>query len=204
MPTVPEDVSRYLRAVTLRIRDTYRDQLVGVYTTGSLALGDFHPERSDIDQMAVVSKSPSLDLRRQLVSQLDHQVLTCPAAGLEFVLYPLTTVSQPTLDAAYLINFNPGRALPPVTSFDPADGASFCRALSFAHDHCWHAKVPAAERSLPTVGEFAPLVSAAIVSFNSGRQQAALDRDTVRAFLFEVLRELQVQVGVIPPGRAAT
>jgi Domain of unknown function (DUF4111)/Nucleotidyltransferase domain len=265
VPTVSEDVSRYLREVTSRVQDVCGDQVVGVYTTGSLALGDYRPGRSDIDLMAVVSEAPALDRRRQLVRQLDHQVVPCPAAGLEFVLYPLTTVSQPRLDAGYLINFNTGPALPPVTSFDPGDGPSFwyaidraityqsgealygpppaqvflalpfddllraviasvaahsdldeghlldnavlngCRALSFAHDRRWYAKVAAAERSLPAVGEFAPLVSAAIVSFNSGRQQAVtLDRDTVRAFLLQVLRELQAQVGVIPPSRAAT
>jgi hypothetical protein len=188
-------------------------------------------------------------------------VLACPAAGLEFVLYPLTTVSRPTSDAGYLLNFNTGAALPPVRSFDPGDGPAFwyaidratarqsgaslygppapqlfaaspfddllrvviasvdahrdpqeghlldnavlngCRALSFAHDRRWYAKVEAAERTLPLVGEFAPLVSTAIVSFGSGRQEAGtLDPDTVRAFLFEVLRRLRAQLR--PPSSA--
>jgi hypothetical protein len=122
MVTVPEDVVRYLHAVTGRVRDVFGDREVGVYTTGSLALGDYRPGRSDIDLMAVVTGSPDLDLRRQLVSQLDHRVLACPAVGLEFVLYPLTTVSRPMLDAGYLLNFNTGPVLLPVTSFDPGDG----------------------------------------------------------------------------------
>ena len=71
---------------------------------------------------------------------------------------------------------------------------STAAALSFARDHRWYAKIDAGERSLPTVGEFEPLVSAAIMSFNSGRREAALDPDTVRAFLIEVLRELQNQL----------
>jgi hypothetical protein len=261
MVTVPEDVMRYLHAVTGRVRDVFGDREVGVYTTGSLALGDYRPGRSDIDLMAVVTGSPDLDLRRQLVSQLDHRVLACPAAGLEFVLYPLTTVSRPTLDAGYLLNFNTGSALPPVMSFDPGDGPAFwyaidraitrqsgaslhgpsarqvfaelpsddllrvviasveahsdpqeghlldnavlngCRALSFARDRRWYAKVDAAERILPIVGEFAPLVSAAIVSFGSGRQQSAtLEPDAVRAFLSEVLWRLRAQVS--PPDQA--
>jgi Aminoglycoside adenylyltransferase, C-terminal domain len=67
-----------------------------------------------------------------------------------------------------------------------------CRALSFARDRRWYAKVDAAQRTLPMVGEFGPLVSAAIVSFGSGRQQAAaLDPDTVQTFLSEVVRELR-------------
>jgi hypothetical protein len=67
-----------------------------------------------------------------------------------------------------------------------------CRALSFARDRRWYAKVEAAERTLPLAGEFAPLVSAAIASFNSGRREAtALDSDTVRAFLSEVMQRLR-------------
>ena len=62
-----------------------------------------------------------------------------------------------------------------------------CRALSFARDHRWYAKVEAAERTLPVAGEFEPLISAAIASFNSGRRNAtSLDPNTVRAFLTEV------------------
>jgi hypothetical protein len=253
--TVPEGVMRYPHAVTALVRDVLGDDVMGVYTTGSLALGDYRPDRSDIDLMAVVAESPDLDLRRQLVRQLDHRALPCPAAGLEFVLYPLTTVSRPTLDAGYLINFNTGPVLPLMTSFDPGDGPAFwyvidraitrqsgaslygppatqlfaavpfddllqvviasveahsgpqeghlldnavlngCRALSFARDGRWYSKVDAGERTRPTVEEFAPLVSAAIVSFGSGRQDdGTLDPDTVQAFLLEVLRRLRAEV----------
>jgi len=250
--TVPSEVSDYLGAVTTRVRDVFGDHVVGVYTTGSLALGDYRPGRSDIDLIAVVDGSPSLDRRRQLVRQLDHHELACPASGLEFVVYPLTTVERPTVAAGYLLNLNTGPALPPVTSFDPGDGAAFwypidraitqqsgaslygspaeqlfaklpfddllgvviasvaahrdlketdlldnavlngCRALSFARDRRWYAKVEAAERILPRSGEFAALIAAAIAAFGSGRQQSAtLDRDSVRAFLSDVLRMLQ-------------
>jgi Domain of unknown function (DUF4111)/Nucleotidyltransferase domain len=247
MATVPEEVTEYLHAVTERVQDVFGERVIGVYTTGSLALGDYRPGRSDIDLMAVVTGSESVDLRRQLARQLDHQLLICPAAGLEFVLYPRSTVTRPTLDAGYLLNLNTGAALPPVKSFDPGDGPAFwypidraiarqsgtalygppaqelftavsfddllrvviasveahsnpqeghlldnavlngCRALSFARDHRWYAKIDAAERSMPIVGEFTPLVSAAITSFASGRREAkALDSDSVQAFLTEV------------------
>jgi hypothetical protein len=75
--------------------------------------------------MAVVGGQQGLGPRRQLADQLDHRVLACPAAGLEFVLYPLATVTRPTSDAGYLLNFNAGPALPPLTSLDPSDGPAF-------------------------------------------------------------------------------
>jgi hypothetical protein len=133
--TVPKEVDHYLRAVTARVCGVFDDHVLGIYTTGSLAMGDYRPGRSDIDLTAVVSESQDLDLRRQLVRQLDHHVLACPAAGLEFVLYPLRTVSQPTMAAGYLINFNTGPALPPVTSFDPGDGPAFWYVIDRAITH---------------------------------------------------------------------
>jgi predicted nucleotidyltransferase len=55
MATVSEEVARYLEAVIAQVRDVFGDRVVGVYTTGSLALGDYRPGRSDIDLMVVVA-----------------------------------------------------------------------------------------------------------------------------------------------------
>ena len=54
---VPQEVTRYLDDVTARVGDIFGNRVVGVYTTGSLALGDYRPGRSDIDLMAVVGNS---------------------------------------------------------------------------------------------------------------------------------------------------
>ena len=123
MVTIPEEVTRYLHAVTARVRDVCGDRVVGVYTTGSLALGGYRPGRSDIDVMAVVAGSPALEVRRQLAAELDHRLLTCPAAGLEFVLYPLGTVSRPTPDAGYLLNLNTGPRVAARDEFRPWRGS---------------------------------------------------------------------------------
>jgi Nucleotidyltransferase domain len=64
--TVPSEVARYLEAVTAQVRDLFGDRVVGVDTTGSLALGDYRSGRSDIDLMEVVAGSDRLSssLRR--------------------------------------------------------------------------------------------------------------------------------------------
>jgi len=126
---LPDEVSPYLEGVTAQVADVLGSELVGIYTSGSLALGDYHHGRSDIDLIAVAFGSIALDRRAELARRLDHQVLVCPAAGLELVLYPLATVATPTLEAGYLLNLNTGRSLKPEASFKPADTPAFWFAI---------------------------------------------------------------------------
>jgi hypothetical protein len=64
MVTVPQEVGRYLDAVTARVRDVFGDRAPGVYTTGSLAPDDYRPGRSDIDRAFL------REVLRRLQSQL--------------------------------------------------------------------------------------------------------------------------------------
>lgn len=250
---VSGEVLSYLDAVTRRVAAAYGDDLFAVYTTGSLALDAYEPGRSDVDLMAVVGDDAPLDLPRVLAARLDHRALSCPAAGLEFVLYPRTTAVSGTLDAGYVLNLNTGRELPSLMSTDPGDGPAFwyvidraiahqsghallgppastvlqpapferllpvladaveahaprgpddhlldnavlnaCRALRYAEDRRWYAKLDAGRRTLAEAGEFAPLVATAMASFGRGRRAAdGLGREHVREFLADVLVRLR-------------
>jgi hypothetical protein len=53
---LPQEVAGMLDALLLGIREALRDNLVGVYLRGSLALGDFIPDTSDIDVLAVTER----------------------------------------------------------------------------------------------------------------------------------------------------
>ena len=119
------EVTAYFGAVADRVTDVLGQQLVGLYTTGSLALGDYHPGRSDIDLAAVASGRVGLGKRRELAQLLDHEVLHCPAAGLEFVLYSLATVRAVTGRGGYLLNLNTGADLTPLVSLDPQGQPAF-------------------------------------------------------------------------------
>ena len=99
--------------------------LVGVYTTGSLALGGFTPGRSDIDLMAVVDGHQAPDTCLDLAVRLDHQRMPCPASGLEFVLYPSAIVTTPSTDAGYLLNLNTGPKLAPLADLDSTSAPAF-------------------------------------------------------------------------------
>jgi len=72
------EVSGYLEAVAARTRAVLRPQLAGVWLTGSAALGDFAPERSDLDVQAIAASGVPLDARQRLATALSHPGLPCP------------------------------------------------------------------------------------------------------------------------------
>jgi hypothetical protein len=113
----------YDRALVSRVRGVLADDLVGVYLTGSRALGAYRPGRSDTDVMAVCRTPPPPTVKRRIVARLRHEALPCPARLLEFVLYADRAVAAG--DGGFEINLNTGRATPCHASFDAADEPPF-------------------------------------------------------------------------------
>jgi hypothetical protein len=122
---LPSAEARYLQAVVGRLAAVLGDELVGVYPTGSVALGAYTPGRSDLDIMAVVAQPPPAPLLRDVAAQLAHDALPCPATGLEFVLYPQDVVATASEQAGYLLDLNTGRELKPKASMDAAGEPRF-------------------------------------------------------------------------------
>ena len=54
-PTLWPQVDRVVEALRDGLGDTLGDQLVGLYLSGSLALGGVHPPSSDIDVLAATA-----------------------------------------------------------------------------------------------------------------------------------------------------
>jgi hypothetical protein len=122
---LPPAEALYLQAVVGRLAAVLGDGLVGVYPTGSVALGAYTPGRSDLDIMAVVAQPPPAPMLRGVAAQLAHDALPCPATGLEFVLYPRDVVATASEHAGYLLDLNTGRELKPKTSVDTAGAPRF-------------------------------------------------------------------------------
>src|SRR3954468_13988594 len=129
---VPHDAQTYVHAVAHEVATVFGNGLVGVYTTGSLALGGFTPGRSDIDVMAVVDGDEGSETCLHLAARLDHLRLPCPASGLEFVLYPRAIVTTPSTDAGYLLNLNTGPKLTPLADLDSPSAPAFWFVLDRA------------------------------------------------------------------------
>jgi predicted nucleotidyltransferase len=99
-------------------------ELEAVYLVGSGAYGDFVPDRSDVDVIAVVPR-PLVDADKQALV-IAAESIPCPGRKLELVVYAVGK-------AEYELNLNTGE----LVSFDPANDPSFWfvldRAIAEAH-----------------------------------------------------------------------
>jgi Domain of unknown function (DUF4111)/Nucleotidyltransferase domain len=86
----------YLAELAGVLRARLGDELVGVYLHGSAVLGGWHPERSDVDVLAVCAAPvPPIELD-ELAAALSVRTVHCPvASGLEFGLVTAAAVSDP-------------------------------------------------------------------------------------------------------------
>jgi predicted nucleotidyltransferase len=66
----PQDVRSQIENLLNALEKLLRDHLAGVYLHGSLALGCFNPEQSDIDLLAVTSNGMTVETKRQLAELL--------------------------------------------------------------------------------------------------------------------------------------
>ena len=83
------------------MRSTLSVPVAGAYVLGSALLGDFDPDRSDLDMVVVVERSPAAFEREAVIGALDE--LPPPVRKLELVVYPVG--ARPP---AYALNYPDG------------------------------------------------------------------------------------------------
>ncbi len=93
--------ARYLEALTAEVAAVVGGRLVGVYPHGSLMLGGYRPERSDIDVLVVVDEPLSSDEQAALAARLSEDALPCPAIGLELSVVTRAVAAAPTARPAF-------------------------------------------------------------------------------------------------------
>jgi hypothetical protein len=153
-------VAAYDAELVRRVSGVLRESLVGVYVSGSGALGDYVHGRSDLDRFAVCERKIADETKAALVDALRHESLPCPARGLEFVLYRRAVVARPTPSAGFELNLNTGAAMPLRVSLDPAEEPAHWFLLDRAIVH-------ACNRALagpPAQDLFAPLPRAWVLN----------------------------------------
>ena len=87
-PAIPGELAPYLEALVQVLRESAPTE--AVYLHGSAALGAYEHGRSDVDVIAVTSRSLSLGERRALAEAVE--ALLVPARKLELVVYPRGSV----------------------------------------------------------------------------------------------------------------
>ena len=120
-PVHAEEVAAYDAQLVTRVQAVLAEALVGVYASGSWALGDYVPGRSDLDRFVVCSGPLDEEAKSTLVECLRHEAFPCPARGLELVVYTRAQAGSADADAGFELNLNSGRAMPLHVSFDAGD-----------------------------------------------------------------------------------
>ncbi len=106
----PPDVAALLDALLAGVRDALGDNLLGFYLRGSLALGDFDPETSDVD-ILVATERPVSEAEFEALAVLHTRI---PAVGNQYGrAYEVSYV-----DRASLKRFQPGERRHPTVGSD--------------------------------------------------------------------------------------
>lgn len=104
-------VERYLRTLVDEARTVLGAELVGAYAAGSIALGAFQPERSDVDVALVCRSALPVASKHRLVQRLRHEALECPARGLELVVYRREVAMSGTAEPGFEVELNTGAGM---------------------------------------------------------------------------------------------
>jgi len=71
-PDCPEDVRRQVDSLTNGVCRILADNLIGLYLHGSLAMGGFNPQRSDVDLLVVTRRGMRVQTKREVAGLLLH------------------------------------------------------------------------------------------------------------------------------------
>jgi hypothetical protein len=124
-------LAAYLDELTRRLREQLGARLMAAWVVGSGALGDFDPERSDVDVQAVSAERLTRAELGALAAALSHESLPCPVRGLEFVLYAREDLADP-LGPAFSLNLNTGPRMNQHAGYDPGAEPRFWFVLDAA------------------------------------------------------------------------
>jgi hypothetical protein len=97
----------YLDELTARLGNALATRLVGVYLTGSAAVGAFRAGQSDLDVLVVADGAQPAQLDA-IVRTCSHEALPCPASKLELVVYERAALERPGELPRWSLNLDTG------------------------------------------------------------------------------------------------
>ena len=88
-------------------KQIFGEELTGIYLHGSLAMGCFHPDKSDIDLILVIKDSVSDGQKRRLMDILVELNETGPRKGLEFSMVTEEACRSREYPTPFELHFSP-------------------------------------------------------------------------------------------------
>ena len=86
--TCPDTVRTQIDTLLDALQEILGENLVGVYLHGSLAMGSFNSERSDIDLLVVTKQGMTVEIKRRIAELLlDHSLVSTPKE-ISFLIEP--------------------------------------------------------------------------------------------------------------------
>jgi Domain of unknown function (DUF4111) len=129
------EIAEFGDRVSSVLLGTLRDDLVGVYFVGSVALGGYVPAESDVDIAAVSGSALSEQQKRSVASAIVEVSEACPARGVEFTLYRREVAASLPEGADFEVNANGGPRMPTAVHLDATAEQGFWYALDRAIAH---------------------------------------------------------------------
>jgi hypothetical protein len=112
-PTLYADVNTALNILLTSTKGILGERFIGLYLIGSLALGDFSPQRSDIDYVVVTDSA--VEENHFMALQAMHARFDASgspwAARIEAIYVPLSVLNDPDPVPGYYPQIETGRAL---------------------------------------------------------------------------------------------
>jgi hypothetical protein len=118
---VDSDVQHYLADLIDAARHVVGDNLIAAYAAGSVAMDAYQHGRSDVDVALICEDPLTRAHKHQLASRLRHEVLPCPARGLELVVYRRTVAQSGTPEPGFEMELNTGSGMPFRVTYDDND-----------------------------------------------------------------------------------
>ena len=104
-------VEAYLAALVRVLQARLGDGLVGAYLHGSAVLGGWHPDRSDVDILAVCAAPVDPRALDELAAAVSVAALPCPVeSGLEFGLVTAASAAEPCAEPRFELDLTTSAA----------------------------------------------------------------------------------------------
>jgi len=102
----PKNPYQILKQIKNEYKSILQDNLIGIYLHGSLAMGCFHPDISDIDFLVVVEKPLIKEIKKKLIQTLVNLDEVKPAKGFEMSVLLLKDTQKFIYPTPFILHYS--------------------------------------------------------------------------------------------------